>query len=298
MHRSALILLLGAIAALAAAAPASAATLNGPVWQTVTKQVPVREGKVTETKVRCPSTMVAIAGTVAKHPASSIIRRSLPSGARTWRFAFGGYVGAARHKATVVVRCVGLSVPAAAGSVRLNVNTVKGGVGVDSLARAETTVSCRKGYVPTDWGFDIAPPTTTQDVLPPDELQVYKALASSHGYSFGAENLGAGGHVAKFRVRCLERSVAGKAGLSHSWLVKRQPTSQRIRSGVRTVRHSCAKGFLSLGPGHSIDPAGDVIFRRSYDVRTGSGAWVFDNASGTDKVTTQLLCLSTGSTFH
>jgi hypothetical protein len=291
-------LLLGAIAALAAAVPATAVTPNGPVWQTVTKQVPIREGKVTETKVRCPSTMVAIAGTVVKHPTASILRRSLPSGARTWRFAFGGYVGASSHKATVVLRCVGLSVPDAAGAVQLNVNTARRGVGVDPLGRTETTVSCRKGYVPTDWGFDIPPPTTTQNVLPPDEVQVYKALATSSGYSFGVENLGAGGHVAKLRVRCLDRTVAGKAGLSHTWQVKSQRRSQRIRSGVRTVRHSCAKGFLSLGPGHSIDPAADVIFRRSYDVRTGSAAWVFDNASGTDKVTTQLLCLSTGSTFH
>src|SRR4051794_14103114 len=238
MHRSAWILLLGAIAALVAAAPAGAATLNGPVVRTVTKQVPVREGKVTETKVRCPSTMVAIAGTVVKHPTASIIRRSLPSGARTWRFAFGGYAGAKGHKATVVVRCVGLSVPGAAGAVQLNVNTVNRGVGVAPLSRSETTVSCRNGYVPTDWGFDIVPPATTQNALPPAELQVYKALANSHGYSFGLENLGAGGHVAKLRVRCLERTVAGKAGLSHSWAVKRQRFGQQIRSGVRTVRHS------------------------------------------------------------
>jgi hypothetical protein len=298
MHRSAWILMLGAIAALAAAAPVGAATQNGPVVQTVTKQLPVREGKVTESKVGCPSTMVAISGTVVKHPTASIIRRSLPSDARTWRFAFGGYVGAAHHKATVVVRCVGLSVPNAAGAVQLNVSTARRGVGVDPLSRSQTTINCRNGYVPTDWGFDIPPPAATQNVLPPAELQVYKALATSHGYSFGIENVGAGGNVAKLRVRCLQRTVAGKAGLSHTWRIKSQSKSQRIRSGVRTVRRSCAKGFLSVGPGHSIDPAGDVIFRRSYDVRTASAAWVFDNASGIDKVTTQLLCLSTGSTFH
>jgi hypothetical protein len=298
MHRSAWILLLGAIAALVVAAPAGAATQNGPVVRTVIRQVPVREGKVTETKVHCPSTMVAIAGTVAKHPTASIIRRSLPSGARTWRFAFGGYVGAARHKATVVVRCVGLSVPSAAGNVQLNVNTLTRGVAVDSLARASATIDCRKGYVPTAWGFETPPPSATQDVLPPAELQVYKALAGPRGYSFGLENLGAGTQGAKLRVRCLERTAAGKAGLSHTWQVKRQRSTQSIRSGVRTVRHSCAKGFLSVGLGHSIDPASDVIFRRSYDVKAGSGAWVFDKAGGTDKVTTQLLCLSTGSTFH
>jgi hypothetical protein len=97
MHRRGWILMLGAIAGLAAAAPVGAATQNGPVVKTVTKQVPVREGKVTESKVGCPSTMVAVAGTVVKHPAASIIRRSLPSDARTWRFAFGAYVGASSH---------------------------------------------------------------------------------------------------------------------------------------------------------------------------------------------------------
>src|SRR3954469_10737695 len=239
MHRTGWILLLGAIAALVAAAPAGAATLNGPVVRTVIRQVPVREGKVTETKVRCPSTMVAVAGTVAKHPAASIIRRSLPSGARTWRFAFGGFVGAASHKATVVVRCVGLSVPNAAGKVQLNVNTVTRSVGVDALDHAETSFNCRQGYMPTAWGFDNPPPTASQDVLPPAEVQVYKALATFHGYSFGVENLGAGGHVVKLRVRCLQRSVAGKAGLSHTWKLKSKRNVQRIGSGVHTVRHSC-----------------------------------------------------------
>ena len=209
--------------------------------------------------------MVAIAGSVVKHPASATFRKSLPSGARTWRFAFGGFVGAASHKATVNVRCVGLSVPTRAGKVALNVNTVSHGVGVDALDRAETRIDCRKGYVPTAWGFDIPAPSTTQDVLPPEELSVYKALADSRGFAFGLENLGAGGHVARLRVRCLQRTAAGKAGLSHTWQLTRQRRSQRIRSGVRTVRHSCASLSLSIGLGHSIAPADDVIFRRSYD---------------------------------
>src|SRR4051794_19644629 len=215
MHRTVPITIAGSLLALAAAAPAGAAA---PVVKTVTKKVPVREGKITESKVGCPSTLAAVAGTVVSQPSASILRKSLPSDARTWRFAFGGYVGAAKHKATVLVRCVGLDVPAAAGNVNLNVNTVSRGGGVDALDRATATINCRRGYVPTDWGFDIPPPpTNTQDVLPPDELQVHKALGGSQGYSFGLENLGADGHVAKLRVRCLERAVAGKAGLSHSW---------------------------------------------------------------------------------
>jgi hypothetical protein len=296
MHRRAGIFLV-AIVALVAAGPASAAPI-APRVQTVTRQLPVREGKVTESKVTCPKTMVAIAGTVVKHPAASIIRRSLPSCASTWRFAFGGYVGASGHKATVTVRCVGLNVPTRVGKVQLNVNTVSHGLGVNALDRNQIKIDCRKGYVPTAWGFDTPPPSGSQDVLPPAELQVYKALADSRGFSFGVENLGAGGHAAKLRVRCLQRTVAGKAGLSHSWRVKRHNKSQRIRSGVRTVKRACPGGFLSVGLGHSIDPAGDVLFRRSFDSRIGSGAWVFDNASGVDRVTTQLLCLSTSSTFH
>ena len=297
MQRNAWILFLGVLVALVAAAPATAVG-NGPVVKTVTKQVPIREGKVTESKVRCPSTMVAIAGSVVRHPAASTLRKSLPSGARTWRFAFGGYVGSAGRKATVIVRCVGLSVPTQAGNVELNVNTVSHGLGADALSRAETRIDCRKGYVPTAWGFDIPAPSTTQGVLPPEELQFFKALANSRGFSFGLENLGADGRVARLRVRCLESTAAGKAGLSHTWKVKRQRSSQRIRAGVRTVRHSCARGSLSIGLGHSIDPAGDVIFRRSYDAKSRSAAWVFDNAGGTDNVTTQRLCLSTSTTFH
>jgi hypothetical protein len=297
MHRIRSIMILGSLMALAAAAPAGAA--GAPVFRTVTKKVPIREGKITETKVLCPSTMVAIAGSVSSQPSASTFRKSLPSGARTWRFAFGGYVGAAKHKATVQLRCVGLNVPSAAGKLNLNVNTVSRGVGVDALDRSEATINCRQGYVPTDWGFDIPPPpTTVQNVLPPDETQVFKALTGSRGYSFGLENLGADNHVAKLRVRCLERSVAGKAGLSHSWRIKRVRQSQRIRSGIRTARHSCPAGYLSIGPGHSLDPAGDAIFRRSYDAKVGSAAWRFDNASGVDRVTTELLCLSTGTSFH
>jgi hypothetical protein len=298
MHRNAWILFLGVLVALVVAAPAAAAALNGPVVKTVTKQLPIREGKVTESKVRCPGTMVAIAGSLVKLPASATFRKSLPSGARTWRFAFGGFVGATSHKATVNVRCVGLSVPTRAGQVALNVNTVSHGLGVNALDRAETRIDCRKGYVPTAWGFDIPAPSTTQNVLPPEELQVYKALADSRGFAFGLENLGAGGNVARLRVRCLQRTAAGKAGLSHTWQITHQRRSQRIRSGVRTVRRSCASLSLSVGLGHSIDPAGDVIFRRSYDGKTRSAAWVFDNGSGIDRVTTQLLCLSTITTFH
>jgi hypothetical protein len=295
MHRSLSITFLGALVVLVAAAPAGAAA---PVVRTVTKKAPIREGKVTETKVRCPSTMVAIAGTVLSHPSASTFRKSLPSGARTWRFAFGGYVGASKHRAIVQLRCVGLNVPARAGKVNLNVNTVSRGLGVNALGKAEITMNCRAGYVPTAWGFDIPPPNTTQDVLPPEELQVYKALASSRGYSFGLENVGAGGQVAKLRVRCLERAVAGKAGLTHSWQLRSVRHSQRIRSGVRTVRHSCPKGYLSIGPGHSIDPADDMLFRRSYDVKFGSAAWRFDNATGVNRVITQLLCLNAGSSFR
>jgi hypothetical protein len=297
MRRSGSMLFWGVLVAFVAAAPA-AAVVNGPVVKTVTKQVSVREGKVTESKVRCPSTMAAIAGSVVKHPAASTFRESLPSGARTWRFAFDAFQGAGGHKATVIVRCVGLSVPTQAGNVELNVNTVSHGLGVDALSRAQTRIDCRKGYVPTAWGFDTPAPSTTQNVLPPEELQVYKALADSRGYSFGLENLGAEGQVVKLRVRCLQRTASGNSGLSHTWQVNRQRSSQRVRSGVRTVRHSCASLSASIGLGHSIDPSGGLIFRRSYDGKTRSGAWVFDNASGIDRVTTQLLCLSTSTTFR
>lgn len=287
MHRSLSITLLGALAALVAAAPAGAAA---PVIKTITKHVPIRQGHVTETKVGCPSPMVAVAGTVLSQPKGSTFDRSLPSAARIWRFAFGGHAGASKHKATVQVRCLGLSVPSAAGKVNLNVNTVSRGQGVGALGTARLTINCRAGYVPTDWGFKMPSPA--------DEVQVFEALATRRGYSFGLENVGASSRVVRLRVRCLQRSVAGRAGLAHSWRIKSVRHSQRIRSGVRTVRHSCPQGYMSIGPGHSIDPADDMLFRRSYDVRFGSGAWRFDNPRGVDRVKTELLCLNTGTRFH
>ena len=295
MHRYALTIFLGVLAALVVVAPAAA---DAPIVQTVTKKVPVREGTVTESKAFCPRNMAAVSGAVVSHPAGSTLRRSLPSGARSWRFAFGGYIGATKRSATVMLRCVGLNVPDAAGKVQLNVNTVSRTLSTGAIGRAERTVSCRRGYVPTDWGFNIPPPNTTQNVLPAEELQVFKALAGSRGYSFGIENLGAGDQGAGLRVRCLQRTVAGRAGLSHSWRIRRVRNSDGIRGGNRVVGHSCRAGHLSVGRGQSIDPAGDVVFRRSFPRRTRSARWLFDNAGGRDTVTTQIQCLSMGTDFR
>lgn len=296
MHRKAWICSLAALTALVAAAPAAAA--SAPVVKAVTKKVPVREGRITESRVGCPGRMAAIAGSVVARPTASTLRRSLPSGPSTWRFAFGGFVGARGHTATVLVRCVALRVPAGVGMVKLNVNTVSSGRGVGALSRREDTLRCRKGYAPTDWGFDIAPPGATQNVLPPEEVQVYKALASSSGYAFGLENLGGSSSRALVRVRCLERRAAGRSGRSHTWRLRGQRYHDLIKAGARTVRHSCARGFTSIGPGHEVDPAGDTLFRRSFDVRSASAAWLFDKPDGSERVTTQLLCLSTRTQFR
>jgi hypothetical protein len=295
MRRTSLTLILGAALALAAAGSAAAAP--APVVKTVVKQISIKQGKISESKVGCPSTMVAISGSVVKQPGTATLRRSLPSAARIWRFAFGGFVGS-KGKATVLVRCVALNVPAAAGAVPLNVNTVSRGFGVGSLATATRTINCRSGYVPTGWGFDIPAPKSSQDVLPAGETQIYEAIATRAGYAFGAENLGAGGAVVKLRVRCLQERVAGKAGLGHRFRIKRPRFKDRVRAGVRTVKHSCPAGYLSIGLGHAIEAAGDTVFRRSYDSRTLSGRWVFDNASGTETVATQLSCLNLGTSFR
>jgi len=99
-------------------------------------------------------------------------------------------------------------------------------------------------------------------------------------------------------VRCLQRTAAGRAGLSHSWRFRRGQYVNNIRAGVRTVRHSCRRSYVSIGRGHSIDPAGDVVFRRSFPVRVGSARWRFDNAGGSDPVATQILCLSSRTDFR
>jgi hypothetical protein len=295
MNRISLTMLLGALVALVAAVPAAAAT--APAIQTVTKQVPVKQGKVTESKVFCPPSTAAIAGTVVKHPTGSTIRRSLPSAVRSWRFAFGGFVGS-KGKATVTVRCAALNVPAAAGRLKLNVNTVSRGFGVDALSSTTRTINCRSGYVPTGWGFDIPAPTATQDVVPAAETQIYEAISTRVGFAFGAENLGGGGAVVRLRVRCIQERVAGKAGLSHRWRIKRERFKDRARSGVRTLKHSCPAGYVSIGLGHAAAVKSDLNFRRSFDVRSRGARWVFDNGGKADTVATQLLCLNTGTSFR
>jgi hypothetical protein len=286
MHRISLTMTLGALVALVAAAPAAGAAENAPVVKTVVKKLPVRQGRVVESKVFCPSTMAAIAGTVVRQPSGSTLQRSLPSGVRSWRFAFGG---TKRSNATALVRCAALKVPRAAGRVNLNVNTVSRGLGVNAGRTGRQTINCRAGYVPTAWGFANRAPTTTQ---------FFKALSNGRGYAFGAENFGSRGNVVTLRVRCLDQAVAGKAGLSHRWRVKRQRYSNRIRSGVRTVRHSCSAGYVSIGLGHGVASQGDSVFRRSYDLRTRSARWVFRNGSGIERVTTQALCLNTRTQFR
>jgi hypothetical protein len=189
-------------------------------------------------------------------------------------------------------------VPSGVGNVELNVNTVTRRIGVEALGTARDRVTCRRGYVPVGWGFDIRPPSGDQNVLPPEETRVFQALAGPRSYAFGLENLGAGGHSGLMRVRCLQRTVRG-GGRTHSWRVRRVRHSNRVRAGRRrTVEHSCPRGHLSLGPGHSLDPAGDMNFLRSFDTRVGSARWLFDNTGDTERATTQLVCLSTGSSFR
>jgi hypothetical protein len=277
---------LGALVALVAAVPAAGAADKAPVVKTVVKKVPVKRGKLTDSKVFCPRSMVAISGTVVRQPSGSTFERSLPSGVRSWRFAFGG---SRTSNATALVRCVALKVPRAAGKVALNVNTVSRGLPVNGRSTARVTINCRSGYVPTAWGFANRTPQTTQ---------VFKALANGRGYAFGVENRAARGNVLTMRVRCLDHAVAGKGGLSHRWRVKRQRYSNRIRSGVKTVRHSCSAGYVSIGLGHGIASQGDSVFRRSYDLRTLSARWVFRNGSGIERVTTQALCLNTRTQFR
>ena len=283
MRRIAWISFFGVLTSLVAAAPAAA---DAPVVKTATKRLSVPRDRASESKVVCPATMAAITGTVSRQPSGSTLTKSLPSGARTWRFGFRGAVRSGTARAAV--RCVALKVPRRAGRVELKVNTVRRGLGVDSLSRAGMRLNCRRGYVPTGWGHDI----------PSEEVHVYQALANSSSYTFALENIGKEGHAARLRVRCLDRATAGRAGLSHTWRVNRYRHSDSIRGGLRTVGHSCRGNALSIGLGHSVDPAGDMLFRRAYDRRTGSGRWVFDNAGLRARVTTQLLCLSTGTDFR
>jgi hypothetical protein len=276
---------------------ASPAMADGPVVRAVEKSVPVAPGTVTSSTVDCPRGMTALAGGVRSRPTGSILRASMPSSPGRWRFRFGALVGARSHAARVVVRCARLQLPAGEPGLDLRVHTATRRVPVTALSSATTTLSCRRGFFPTGWGFEERPPGSPEP-LGPEEVQVFKALAGRSRYELGLENTGSAGEVVTVRMRCLERRVVTKHGFAHSFRVRRPVFSNRLGRGVRRLSHSCPLAHFALGAGHSIDPRDDILYRRSYTGGTRTGHWVFEQTVGSaQRVQTQLVCLDLRTTF-
>jgi hypothetical protein len=294
MNRAVPITLASALVTLFAAAPALA---DGPLVRSVDKAVRLRAGTVTPATVGCPRGMTALAGGVRSKPTASTIRASMPSHPRRWGFRFGELVGARTHTAHVVVRCVGLDLPAGEPGLTLHVRTVSRRVPVPALSFAGTSLSCQRGFVPTGWGFQERPPGSPGP-LGPEELQIYRAAAGRTGYRIGVENLGSADEVVTARIRCLERRTVTKHRFVHSFRLRHLGFSDRVGLGTSRLSHSCALGHFALGAGHSIDRRDDILYRRSFTTGLGVGRWVFEQAVGpAQRVATQLVCLDTRTGF-
>ena len=294
LRRNVLICLAGLAGSLLAASSASAAA---PVVRSVERLVPIRQGDVIVSTLPCPSGMAALGGGVISQPTGSTLRGSMPSSVSRWRFRFGGYTGARKRNARVVLRCAALDLP---GNDTTTLRTAfpTDRVTVRALSTATTTLTCPRGYLPTAWGFERRPPGSSSP-LGPEETQVFRALAGGRAFQMGLENLGGADESVRVRARCVQQRTRTREGLVHSFRIRKLTYRDRVRQGVDVEHHACPRGYFGLGTGHQVDASDDILFRGSFLRRARSGRWSFENTLDTgDLVRTQLLCLNRGTSFH
>jgi hypothetical protein len=270
---------IGLLALAAVPAPAAAAPLVDPV--SVSRSVTVPSGATRSLTLTCPGTAVALHGAASWELGTDSIPGSHP---QRWTFRFASEAGDPSRRASAVVRCVRLRLPAAIDGVRLVVGTgSRPHVEVGARSTTQVVLRCDRGQVAVGWGVERGDAGR--------EIGVTAIARTPRSFGFELENRGSATATATPRIRCLERTQRSSSGLTHSFKLR---TTSFEDSG-RTARHACRRGEYSVSAAAVLDPD-DGAFLEAAMPRGPRGAlWRFSRPTG---ATSELVCLARGTTFR
>jgi hypothetical protein len=278
----------GIAAALLAALPATA--LATPAPSKVSGVANVSATGVSKATLRCPNNGIPLSGYVSSLSGGAFARDSVPGGVHGWSFNFTS-TGGSGH-AHLGLRCLRMKLPKGVNNVRTKIFTRKLTLHPAPGSSAKGSASCRKGYLPTGYGFDRSATTELAS-----RLQLTSAVPGKGGWSFRVRNTGSSSQPATIHLRCLGSRSTADGGLSERFKLHQETGAGTVGSGALGLR--CPSGNFSLAAGYSV-PAGDDISVTTAVPRGGrSGRVSFRNPSGPkQRVHTYLSCLSLTTRFR
>jgi hypothetical protein len=280
------ILLVTVLAALPGAAEARDVIQPSAVSSSAT----VAGGAARTFDLSCRGPAIALNATASGLPSGADVLRSTPGvGVRRWSLRLAAAESAARQRLSASIRCLRVALPSGITGVSLGVVTRRSpSVLVPAGATQRTSVSCKRGYIPTGYGL------TRGDA----ELRLTEALASARGWSFRLANTGSQAAEASVTIRCARAAIEalrGGAPVSLRLETRQASFSDSVEPG-RPLRHSCRPGEFSVATGVSLDQASGVELESAQPAGSRAGRWTFRGSGG--RVRTQLLCLARDSTFR
>jgi hypothetical protein len=257
---------------------------------TVERSVDVSPGSTRTLALTCPDPRVALHGAVTSSFGGDSIPRKNASG---WNFRFSSTATSTR-KASAVLRCVRLRVPAGLKGVELNIGSVRrSGITIEPAASERVELECERGYAPTGWGLQRGSGSAAEGLV------VTAAVPTTDSWVLKVENTGDAPATASLHARCLERRQRATNGQTHTFALRKRSFSDRIAEGRnRKVSHSCRPGEYSVSTGVSLAGGDDLLLTLTSPLGKRQGRWSFRHPTvSTERVKTLLVCLGLNSRF-
>jgi hypothetical protein len=292
-----------AVAAAAAIVPAAGAHAQGAVQpHSIARSSTVPAGESRSLTLSCPRGAVALNAAVTSLGAGVAVRDSVPGDdARRWTLRLVALRGARRRNVSAELRCVSLRLSNGVTAVQLRTFTKRRpGLRVPAMSTRRFELRCGRGHLPTGYGLDRGPQGTAQG-LPSGEVRIAAAVPTSRGWVFRLENTGGANARAGVAIRCLKRTAIGRrqgGDLRHSFSIDRPRFRGTVASGgERELSNSCGSDEFSVATGVALDADDDIMLSGSYPDGPRGGVWTFKQGSGTEPVSTYLVCLARETRF-
>jgi hypothetical protein len=293
-----------AVAAAAAILPAAGAQAQGAVEpHSITRTATVTAGESRSLTLSCPRGAVALNASVTSLGAGVAVRDSLPGNdARRWTLRLVALEGARRRRVTAELRCVSLKLSNGVTAVQLRTFTERRPeLRVPGLSTRRFELRCGRGHIPTGYGLDRGRQGTAEG-LPSGEVRIAGAVPTRRGWVFRLENTGGARATAGLSIRCLKRTAVGRrpgGDLRHRFSIGLRRFRHAVASGgEREVSNSCGDSAFSVATGVALDADDDIMLSGSSPDGPGGGSWTFKQGSGSERVTTYLICLSRETRFQ
>lgn len=281
-----------ALAVLAAAlGPASAAAEARDVIVPSSVERTVRLGADDERALAlaCPGTGVALNAAVTRASGDVSVRESRPGSApQGWSMSLSAGDGG---RATAVLRCVSLVLPAGSEAVDLRersqlppARTIAAG------ATRRVVVDCPAGYLAT--GYGVAGGLR-------GDVRVAAALPRATGWALRLHNAGDRTARAAVRTRCLSATARGRIDgrpASLAFRIARRAAGEGAGPGSAFTRR-CRPGEFSVATGSTPAGAGGLTPAAGGAFGERGARWSFAGPGGPQRVTTHLLCMDLSSRF-